>query len=352
VYYVSSFSQGLEERNALGSVKIYNESNSPLVNSSSPSGSIAITAIESAKDGLWVANYGAPQPLHFLAAQDTWQSYSFSVAAARYPMELAVDLSNNIWAILNPAQGGGVLIFNREKGANRYLTNVNGSGGLPSKAVRSVAVDRSGTVWLGTDEGVCYFSDTDEVLLPGMDANKPIFENRFLLRDDKVTAIAVDGGNRKWIGTERGIWLFGPTGETLVYNFTAQNSPLPSNTIRDIEINAETGEVFFATDQGIVSFRADATESAAHFAALKIFPNPVTPNFEGTVGISGLATDAVVKIVDISGKLIWETQANGGTASWNIRDREGKRAQTGVYLVFSASVDGAETVVGKIAVIE
>jgi ligand-binding sensor domain-containing protein len=172
------------------------------------------------------------------------------------------------------------------------------------------------------------------------------------LRDDKVTAIAVDGGNRKWMGTERGVWLFNATGEEMIYNFTMDNSPLLSNVIKDIAINHKTGEVFFATDKGIVSYRADATESNSIFQSVKIFPNPVTNSFNGSVGINGLATNATVKITDISGKLIWQTQANGGTATWNVRDYTGRRAATGVYLVFAATSDGVESVVGKIAVVE
>jgi ligand-binding sensor domain-containing protein len=173
-----------------------------------------------------------------------------------------------------------------------------------------------------------------------------------LLRDDKVTAIAIDGGNRKWMGTERGVWLFNSTGEGMIYNFTTANSPLLSNVIRDIAINHKTGEVFFATDEGIVSYRGDATESNSVFRSVKIFPNPVTNSFNGSVGINGLATNATVKITDISGKLIWQTQANGGTAMWNVRDYNGRRAATGVYLVFTATSDGVESVVGKIAVVE
>lgn len=350
--YVSSFGYGIEERNLSGSLKTFDENNSPLINTKVPSRSVTISSIERASNGLWVANYGAAPSLHFLSDQNSWESYSFSVVASRYPLKLAVDFFNNVWIVLNPAQGGGVLVFNKEENVDRYLSNVDGSGGLPSKAVRSIAVDREGLVWVGTDEGVCYFYSTNEVFLPNVNAIKPIFENRFLLRDDKVTAIEVDGGNRKWIGTERGVWLFNPSGEKLFYNFTAENSPLLSNVILDIEINDETGEVFFATDQGLVSFRADATESTLQFQALKIFPNPVTPNFQGTVGITGLATDAIVKITDISGKLVWETRAYGGTASWNMNDYSGRRAKTGIYLVFSSSSDGAESIVGKIAVIE
>jgi len=167
-----------------------------------------------------------------------------------------------------------------------------------------------------------------------------------------VTSIAIDGGNRKWMGTGRGVWLFNPTGEALVHHFTTANSPLLSDNILDIEINAQTGEVFFATDKGLVSFRGDATEGTAVFQQVKIFPNPVTSAFMGTVAINGLATDAIVKITDISGKMIWQTQAQGGTASWNVQDYHGKRAATGIYLVFASTPDGSESAVGKIAVID
>jgi hypothetical protein len=154
------------------------------------------------------------------------------------------------------------------------------------------------------------------------------------------------------MGTERGVWLFNPSGESVVYNFTMDNSPLLSNKILDIEVNDETGEVFFATDQGLASFRSDATVNNTGVSNVKIFPNPVTPDFNGTVGITGLTTDAIVKITDVSGKIVWQTQANGSTASWNLKDYQGKRASTGMYLVFTASADGSESMVGKIAVIK
>jgi ligand-binding sensor domain-containing protein len=200
--------------------------------------------------------------------------------------------------------------------------------------------------------GIAYFIDTYNIFTSVSDAVKPIIDNRYLLRNEKVNVIKVDAANRKWVGTDNGVWLFSPSGETQLQNFTIDNSPLLSNVIRDIEINSLTGEVFFATDKGIISYRADATASESTFKDVKIFPNPVTSNFTGTVGISGLATDAIVKITDINGRLLWETQAAGGTATWNVRDYHGNRAGTGVYVVFAASQDGVESAVGKIAVVE
>ncbi len=350
--YTASFGFGVESRNSTGEVVRFDESNSPLINLNPPGRFVNITAIESSPKGLWVANYGATKPLHLLKADNTWESFSFSPNASRYPTGLAIDVYDQVWMLANPNQGGGIVVFNKEENTSAYLTDIVGSGGLPSKNVRSIAMDRDGYVWVGTDIGVAYFVELSRLFTSGVNAVKPIFENRFLLKDDKVTAIAVDGGNRKWMGTERGVWLFNSTGEILIHNFTAENSPLLSNVIRAIEIDDISGEVFISTDKGVISYRSDASVGTDRFQSVKIFPNPVTPEFVGTVGISGLANDAVVKITDISGKLIWQTKANGGTATWNVRDYNGNHAATGMYIVFSATEDGAESAVGKIAVIE
>jgi ligand-binding sensor domain-containing protein len=313
----------------------------------------SITAMAKSSVGTWTTNYGSAQSLNLLKSNNTWESYTFpSISASRYPTEIAVDLIGNVWLVLNPDNGGGILVFDKVGNRSAYLTDVVGSGGLPSKSVYSIAVDRDGYVWVGTAAGVAYFPDPSRVFSAGITSVKPIFENRFLLRDEKVTAIEVDGGNRKWMGTERGVWLFNPVGESQIYNFNADNSPLLSDKIVDMGINSQSGEVFFITDAGIVSFRSDATTSDAAFHSVKIFPNPVTAAFNGQVGISGLSSDAYVKITDVSGKLIWQSQANGGTATWNVRDYNGKRAATGMYLVLSTSQDGSESVVGKIAVVD
>jgi hypothetical protein len=340
--FISSFGYGVLDKN---SGTLYDEANSTLINTNSPGRNVNVTALHYSDDGLWAANYGTFTSLHLLNTQDQWESYTLPYSQAKYPLKIITDFESNVWVQLNPALGGGIAVFDRENNESLLLTEIDENGELPSNAVYSLALDRDGYVWAGTNAGVAYFYDEES------DAVKPIFENRFLLRDDKVTAIAVDGGNRKWMGTERGVWLFNPTGEVAILNFTESNSPLLSDKIIDIEINPVTGEVFFATDKGLVSFRSDATDGNFSFSDIKIFPNPVVNNFTGEVGISGLATDAVVKITDVSGKLIFQTVANGGTASWNVRDHQGRRVPTGVFLVFAVMSDGSESVVGKIAVV-
>ncbi|HEY9048191.1 MAG TPA: two-component regulator propeller domain-containing protein, partial [Ohtaekwangia sp.] len=216
--YAASFGWGVEEQKKDGSAIVYDQTNSTLVNLNPPGKFVNVTAVESSTDGLWVANYGTLNSLHLLGDDNTWQSFPAQNIPGRYPVDIAVDQSGYVWMITNPTQGGGIYVYDKTSGGYEYITDQSGSGGLPSKNVRSIAVDRDGLVWVGTDIGVAYFFG------PSDDAVKPIYDSRFLLRDDKVTAIAVDGGNRKWMGTERGVWLLNPTGEALIYNFTAENS--------------------------------------------------------------------------------------------------------------------------------
>lgn len=348
--FISSFGNGLEKITSEGSV-IFNESNSPL-QKAQPIDKLLIPAIEVSSDDLWIANYGVSPSLHLLSVSSTWESFVISQPQAQFPVDVLIDRTGLIWMIIDPLKGGGIVVFNKNDNRSVYLSSLAGSGGLPSSVVRSIAVDRDGQVWIGTDMGVVFFSNPGNVFNGSVDASRPIFENRFLLRDETVTTIAIDGGNRKWLGTNNGVWLFDSTGEELIYNFTVENSPLLSNKIVSIAIDPHSGEVFFGTAKGLSSFRSTATSSTNQFNEVKIFPNPVSAEFSGQVAINGLFTDAIVKITDISGRLIWQTRANGGTAIWNARQVNGDRISTGMYLVFATAEDGTERHVGKIAVIE
>ncbi|HEU5146218.1 MAG TPA: two-component regulator propeller domain-containing protein, partial [Chryseosolibacter sp.] len=342
--FVSSFGEGIAITDEQGNTSIPEDINT-LLNTASGN-QPKVTALERTPDGLWIALYDGTEPVYFLSNNGSAEPFSFGLPNEEKPFDTSTDGNGNLWIALSPSAGGGLIAFDVRNDKAYFKTDVVGQGGLPHENVNALAVDREGYTWIGTDAGVAYF------LSPSQDALKPIYENRFLLRDEKITAIEVDGGNRKWIGTERGAWLFNDSGERLIDHFTKDNSPLLSDNIQDIEIDPQTGEVFISSDAGLVSYRSDATEASSAFEAVKIFPNPVHPGYSGLVAISGLTEDAEVKITDISGKLLWQARASGGTASWNLRDHRGNRATTGVYLVFAISQDGRESVVGKVAIIQ
>jgi len=176
------------------------------------------------------------------------------------------------------------------------------------------------------------------------------------LFEEEVTAIAVDGANRKWLGTHNGIFLQSPDGETEIAHFNTENSPLLNNNITDIEIDQTNGDVYIGTDAGINVVRTDAIAGrTVHSSNAYAFPNPVRPEYDGPIAIRGLAEDAIVKITDIQGTLVYETQALGGQAIWYGRDLAGQRAASGVYLVFSTTqsqFDKPDAIVTKILMVK
>jgi len=168
------------------------------------------------------------------------------------------------------------------------------------------------------------------------------------LGKEQINCIKVDAANRKWIGTPNGVWLVSEDGYTVIKNFTTVNSPLLSNNVMEIGIDESTGEVFFGTEKGIISYMGDASQGSANFNNVEIYPNPVRPDFTGSVAIRGLIENCTVKITDIRGNLVYETISNGGFASWDGKSFNGKRVSTGVYLIFAADKFGEKTHVGKL----
>lgn len=345
--YYASAGDGLL-RVSDGGIEVIDEDTpgSPLVNPGAPARGLIIPSVEADNGGIWVLNYDVPASLHYLQADGAWTSYEVPVNQARFAVEV-LPVGDLVWLRVAPSRGGGLVVFDPASGAARYLTRAPDNGSLPSLRVNDLELDRDGFLWLATDAGVAII--TNPFTLQGnINAVEPVFEGRPLLIDEEVTAIRVDGGNRKWMGTLNGAWLFDASADELLLRFTRENSPLPASEIRSLSIMGNTGEIFFGTDQGIVSYRSDATTGAAEHADVKIFPNPVRADFQGVVGISGLVENAEVKITDSAGRLIYRTRASGGTASWPI---DGERLQSGMYMVFSATPDGSETFVGKVAVI-
>ena len=166
----------------------------------------------------------------------------------------------------------------------------------------------------------------------------------YMLETEIITSIAVDGANRKWLGTySSGAYLLSPDGTIQLKNYNEQNSPILSNSILSLAVDNKTGDVWFGTSKGIQSVRGDATTGGENFTNVYTFPNPVREDFTGNVTITGLMRDTQIRITDISGNLVYETVSDGGQATWDLKTYNGKRVATGVYLVFCASSDGSQS---------
>jgi ligand-binding sensor domain-containing protein len=238
----------------------------------------------------------------------------------------------------------------------KLINTFDGQGELPSMDVFSMAEDKDGQIWLGTGKGVAVFYNPDAVFTgEDFDSQQILIEQdgnvQILLETEVVSAIAVDGANRKWLGTQSsGVFLVSSDGAQQIQHFTEENSPLPSNNIICLAIEPSSGEVFMGTDAGIISYRGDATEGENSASCANVFPNPVKPSYSGPVAITGLVADSDVRIMDIAGNLVYHTTSLGGQAIWPATDMSGNRVSTGVYLILASDPTGESTCNTKVLV--
>ncbi len=361
--YFASFGFGLLEMDDAGNVlQFYDSSNSSLQPFNSPSyRPTFVSGLAFDQQGnLWVTNFGSVRPLSVFTKDNQWISYQFtSNIDTRFGYIICDDYDNK-WTF--NTKGQGLLVFN-DNGtpANtnddhyKLLTTTKQNGALPSNTVLSMAQDQKGEIWVGTEKGFCIFSNPQDIFKANkdFDARRIVVKTGLvysnLLGDNPITCIKVDAANRKWLGTANGgVFLLSADGYSILRNFNTTNSPLLSDAIYEIGIDGNTGEVFMATDRGIISYMGDATDAGLTHGEVLVYPNPVRPEYTGNIAIKGLVKDANVKITDIAGNLVYETKANGGMAVWNGLNFKGKRAATGVYMVYSSNADGTETYVTKI----
>ncbi len=340
--FFSSFNDGILNTSTS---ELISAENSPFSNNS---GRTLISAIATDPQGdLWVTDNSSPNFLYKLNQNQEWETFLLPALGTRVVEEIIVDEFNNIWLRHHPDVGGAV-VFNPSSQAtlvlNRSTLEIAGDG------FTSIAFDDEYQIWLATGAGL-FNLFLDPFSLEVFEVFQPIFENRILLEDQSITSLEIDAGNRKWIGTEEGLWLLDETQDKVFYQFTDENSPLPSVNIFDTQIIPATGEIFIATDKGLVSFRSDATSSRASHSQVDIFPNPILPGYTGSIGIRGLVRNASLKITTPNGNLVKTIRGYGGGASWDGTNTINQSVNTGIYLLFSTSSDGIETYVGKIAVI-
>lgn len=360
--WAGSYGGGLVNFRKSGPPIIYKKNNSTLQAAIGDPGSFRISGLAFDQNrNLWISNYGAAQNLQVRKADGNWKAFSIPFTHLENAVgQILIDDYNQLW-IQSPKDNGlfcfnyGQNIDNTTDDQWKFYRQGSGNGNLPGNNVLSMAKDKNGFIWVGTDKGIGIIQCTSEVFRGnGCDAILPVVQlDRFaglLFKDEMVQCIAVDGANRKWIGTKNGLWLISADGDKIIYRFTEENSPLLNNDVKKLTIDPATGEVFIATLSGICSFRSTATEGGTTNSNVLVFPNPVPPGYNGTIAIRGLVNNALVKIIEMNGRLVYQARSLGGQLIWNGRNYRGEKIASGIYPVIVRDDSGEEKTVTKIVI--
>lgn len=362
-YFVSSWGNGIYEFKAGDILNNFNQYNSPLASINPGENYTRICGLAYDRSGnLWMTQSGVPGNLKALKKDGTWISATINL---NVPVigDMLIDSNGYIWALL--PRGYGLVVYDpagtpENVSDDRYVRlQVEDSEGHVMNNVFSITEALDGNIWVGTDMGPAVYYNPGKVFSSDLKASRIKIPRNdgtgladYLLGTETVTTIAVDGANRKWFGTmSSGAYLMSEDSKKELLHFNSTNSPLLSDEMVKISVNGLTGDVWFGTSEGIVSFRGDATTGKDDYSGMYVFPNPVREDYEGLVTVTGLVEGSTVKITDISGNLVYETSSLGGQVTWDLRNYRAARVATGVYLVFCSNEDGSLAEVTKLLVI-
>jgi len=361
-FWVSTWGAGLLEYRNNVLVKKYDDSNSPLqtIIPGKPYSRICGLAMDRERN-LWITQTGVPGSIKVLKNDNTWITFPFTIDAPTIS-DIIVTSTGQKWVIL--PRGYGLFVFDDKNFSDdRYRYRqmlVKDTDNKVISLVYSIAEDLDGNIWVGTDQGPVIYSSTSEIF----DEEPKAFRVKvprndgsgladYMLGTEIITSIAVDGANRKWLGTfNSGAYLLSADGTEKLINYNEENSPLLSNNVVSVAVDGKTGVVWLGTAKGVISVRGDATTGAESFNKVYAFPNPVRETYNGNLTITGLMRNSSVRITDISGNLVYRCVSDGGQATWNLLNYRGERVSTGVYLIFVANEDGTQAMVTKVLVIK
>ena len=373
-YFVTSYGAGLLEMQSDEVVNLYTPDNSTLISAVSnypKEYTRTDGAMYDEQGNLWILNAVGTKSINIFTPDKQWFSFGLASQSDTIPLytpgEIMVDRRNTQWKWIPQCRYNTGLLLLQDNGTptndkddqvfyrNEWYDQ-NGKPVIP-EFIYSMAQDHDNTIWVGTNAGLFLIPATIDFTTSNRCERVIISRNDgtqlgdYLLDNEQINHIVVDGANRKWIATATsGVFLLSPNGEETIEHFTTENSPLSSNNVLSIAILESTGEVFFGTSQGLVSYMSDAIEPAKNFSDIYAYPNPVHPNYHGVVTIRGLMANTEVRIVDASGNLVTTIQGNGGEAVWDMTNAQGSRVASGIYTALCNTLDGAAHSTVKIMV--
>lgn len=343
VFFGTRWTDGLLKLNReTDEITVFSNDEAKLKPSADPARSRVTGLIYDEQNILWIGNHTEAAKGLIALKPDGEFTDNFLSLPSRNIRQILIDNEGYLWIA---SDNLGVFVYDYagtidDPNDDRIRTINTNNSVLPDNTAVCLAQDLDGGVWVGTRNGAVVFECQGDPLNSDCRGSHPrVVVNdipALLLDETIVNTIAVDAANRKWFGTRSGVFVQSPDGSERLATFDKDNSPIFDNIINDIAINQNTGLVYIATGKGIISLKTDAAGiNQNHNSNITVFPNPVRPDYDGPIAIKGFARDSNIKITDISGRLVFETTALGGQAIWDGKDYKGRKANSGVYLVYA-----------------
>ncbi|MBR1835127.1 MAG: hypothetical protein IJ785_06445 [Bacteroidales bacterium] len=315
---------------------------------------------------LWVTSSLVDHGLAVRYRDGSWRSFDISPVLQGLTVDKK-EIDKLIWDSITGYKwfiGKSNRIFVHDGESRQAVVNPNNGSKLETHTVTCLVQDRSGDLWFGTDKGLKVIYDGYRAFANGgngetapVNCSNILYNedgiNEYLMAYESITCMAVDGANRKWVGTSNnGLYLISANGLEQLHHFTTANSPLASDKIVALTVHPESGVVYIGTDMGLQSYRSTATVGYYEpLSDIHAFPNPVRPGYDGPIAVKGFTRDALVHVTDARGHVVFSTTAHGGQAVWNGRTNNGDRVASGTYYVFASDAAGNMRSVAKILVI-
>ena len=373
-HFASPYRTGVYEYRNGKFVKLYNSENSPIqqIHNYGLNYNSGVALQYDGDGNLWMCNQETDTIIRVLTASGKWLSlYYDEIAGTPTCDDYLFTTSGVNFLVSRRIDGRGFFGFTTNGTLNSTrddrhtlrttIINEDGTSYRPDQFY-CMTEDLSGQVWCGTNLGLfviedptAFFDNDFTFLQVKIARNDGSGLADYLLSGVPVTYIAVDGANRKWIGTNNnGLYLISSDGQELIHHFQAADSPLLSDNIQCIAIHPTSGLVMIGTDKGLCSYMSDATEAQEELNSdnVKAYPNPAGPDYNGLITVDGLTMDSEVKICSTTGQLIWSGTSNGGRFTWNGRNKQGQRVASGVYNVIANTAEGKKAIVTRIIVIK
>ncbi len=372
-YFITTYGTGMLEMRGKEVVKLHLPHNSSL-QSAIPSNPDFYTRTDGAmfddQGNLWVLN--ASYGINIADPNGIWYAFDLHSNRVQVPLttpgEMIIDNRNSQWKWIPLCRSNTGLLLLQDNGTptnpnddkvqyrTEWFDQYNNQ--IRPDYIYTITQDHDNTIWVGTSKGIFTipasvdFMNSDKCERIVIRRNDGTGLGDFLLDNEQVNCIAVDGANRKWIGTaSSGAFLIqivtdevGNTDVETIAHFTKENSLLPSDNILSIAIQESTGEVFFGTSDGLVSYMSDASEPEDSFDNLYVYPNPVYPTYKGYITIKGVMSNTIVRILDANGNLVKLLESTGGSAIWDGKNAQGERVASGVYTILCNTLSSGGSV--------